>query len=346
MMKKPSARFIVLVFSLALFMWGCSPQSSPISATDLAATSEPILSEPTALQSAVPTPTQLANASSQPAPTPIEVTDGLERRVSLAAPAQRIVSMAPSNTEILFAIGAGEQVVGRDEFSDYPVEASSILSIGGGFGDYNNEAIVNLQPDLVIAAEINTPEQVKALEDLGINVFYLANPTSLDEMYGNLLIVAQLTGHETEAASLVDSLKSRVTAVEEKMREVAERPQVFYELDATDPNAPYTAAAGTFIDTLIGMAGGENIAHDMGGQYIQVSAEELLVRNPRIILLGDAAYGITPEVVSSRPGWEAIEAIKEQQIFAFDDNLVSRPGPRLVDGLEILATLLHPELFK
>lgn len=346
MVKKPSARFIVFVFALALFLWGCSPQSSPNSATDLPATPEPIQSEPTDLQPADPTPIQLATATSQPAPAPIEITDGLERQVSLAAPAQRIVSMAPSNTEILFAIGAGEQVVGRDEFSDYPVEASNISSIGGGFGDYNNEAIVNLQPDLVMAAEINTPEQVKALEDLGINVFYLANPTSLDEMYNNLLIVAQLSGHEAEAASLIDSLKSRVTAVEEKVREVAERPQVFYELDATDPNAPYTAAAGTFIDTLISMAGGENIAHDMGDQYIQVSAEELLVRNPRIILLGDAAYGITPEVVSARPGWEAIEAIKEQQIYAFDDNLVSRPGPRLVDGLEILATLLHPELFK
>lgn len=346
MMKKPSARFIVLVFSFALLVWGCSPRSSPTSATDLPATPEPILSEPTDLQPADPTPNQLATATSLPGPSPIEVTDGLERRVSLAAPAQRIVSMAPSNTEILFAIGAGEQVVGRDEFSDYPVEASGIPSIGGGFGDYNNEAIVNLQPDLVMAAEINTPEQVKALEDLGINVFYLGNPTSLDELYSNLLIVAQLSGHETEAASLIGSLKSRVTAVEEKVREVAERPQVFYELDATDPNAPYTAAAGTFIDTLIGMAGGENIAHDMGSQYIQVSAEELLVRNPRIILLGDAAYGITPELVSARPGWEAIEAIKEQQIYAFDDNLVSRPGPRLVDGLETLAALLHPELFK
>ena len=137
-----------------------------------------------------------------------------------------------------------------------------------------------------------------------------------------------------------------MSVIEEKLGEVSERPKVFYELDATDPNAPYTAAAGTFIDTLIGQAGGENIASDLGGQYIPISAEELLLQNPEIIMLGDAAYGITPETVIARPGWEAIDAVKNQRIFAFDDNLASRPGPRLVDGLEALAMLLHPELFQ
>ena len=326
MKNKSQAGLIIVAFSITLMVWGCKPQSSVVVTTDFSATSRP-----TVLQSTT---------------TPIEITDGLDRRVSLPAPAQRIVSMAPSNTEILFAIGAGGQVVGRDEFSDFPTQASSIPSIGGGFGDYNNEAIVNLQPDLVIAAEINTPEQVKALEDVGVTVFYLANPTSLDGLYSNLTTVAQLTGHETEAAKLVDSLKARVSAVAEKISQVSEHPRVFYELDATDPNAPYTAAGGTFIDTLIGMAGGENIAHDMDGQYVQVSGEELLIRNPVIILLGDAAYGITPQMVIARPGWEAIDAVKNQKIFEFDDDLVSLPGPRLVDGLETLAKILHPELFQ
>jgi iron complex transport system substrate-binding protein len=254
--------------------------------------------------------------------------------------------MAPSNTEILYAIGAGNQVVGRDEFSDFPPEASSLPSVGGGFGDYNSEAIVNLQPDLVIAAEINTAEQVKTLEDLGLTVFYLSNPTSLDELYDNLQIIARLAGRETETSTLIDSLQARVGAVEDKIAAVSERPKVFYELDATDPNAPFTAASGTFIDTLIDLAGGENIASDLEGQYSSISAEELLLRNPTIILLGDAAYGVTPEVVSARPGWEAIDAVKNQRIYAFDDNLASRPGPRLVNGLEALAEILHPELFQ
>ena len=341
MARKPSFVLLFVTFFFALFLWGCEAKSLPAQTTEL-----PITIEPTELPILESSPTPAATSISLPIPTPIKITDGLERVVNLPSQAQRIVSMAPSNTEILFAIGAGDQVVGRDEFSDFPVEASGIPSVGGGFGDYNNEAIVNLQPDLVIAAEINTPAQVKALEDLGITVFYLSNPTSLDEMYTNLLTLGFLTGHEAEATSLVDSLQARVSAIEEKLGEAPNRPKVFYELDATDPNAPYTAAAGTFIDTLINKAGGENIASDLGGQYIPISAEELLLRNPEIILLGDAAYGITPETVIGRPGWEAIDAVENQRIYAFDDNLASRPGPRLIDGLEALAKLLHPELFQ
>ena len=153
-------------------------------------------------------------------PTPsnnVSLTDGLGRQVILAEPAQKVVSLAPSNTEILFAIGAGGQTVGRDLFSDYPAEALSLPDIGGSMGEYNLEAIVALQPDLVLAAEINPSELVKSLEDLGLTVFYLKNPTTLEEMYANLEIVAQLTGREAEAAALVESLKARVAAVDEKI---------------------------------------------------------------------------------------------------------------------------------
>jgi iron complex transport system substrate-binding protein len=236
-------------------------------------------------------------------------------------------------------------VIGRDEFSDYPAEAVNLPSIGGGFGDYNLEAIVDLEPDLVLAAEINTPEQVKALSDLGLTVYLLANPTSLDEMYTNLLIVAELSGHFGEAEELVQELKERVAAVDEKVASTQDIHSTFYELDATDPSAPWTAGARTFIDTLITQAGGKNIASDLEGQYLQLSIEEILVRDPQIILLGDAAYGITPDSIQERSGWGNLDAVKNNRIYAFDDNLVSRPGPRLVDGLEQLAQLLHPELF-
>jgi len=275
--------------------------------------------------------------------SPIE--DGLGRELILDEPAQRVVSLAPSNTEILFAVGAGDQVIGRDEFSDYPDQANTLPSVGGGFGDYNLEAIVDLEPDLVLAAEINTPEQVKAMEDLGLTVFLLPNPISLEEMYGNLLTVAKLTGHESETEELVEVLRDRVSQVEMGIESAEDQPTAFYELDATDPSAPWTAGSGTFIDTLITMAGGVNIASDMEGQYLQISVEELLVRDPQVILLGDSAYGVTAESLSERPGWNNISALLNGRIYAFDDNLVSRPGPRLVDGLEELARLLHPDLF-
>jgi iron complex transport system substrate-binding protein len=281
----------------------------------------------------------------QPISGPIILVDGLDRQVILDEAAQRVISLAPSNTENLFAIGAGDQVVGRDEFSDYPDQATSLPSIGGGFGDYNLEAIVDLKPDLVLAAEINTPEQVKSLEDLGLTVYLLPNPTTLDEMYDNLLTVARITGHLPEAEELADHLRNRVSKIESLIEKAEEKPLTFYELDATDPSAPWTAGSGTFIDTLITLAGGENITSDLEGQYLQLSVEELLIRDPQVILLGDAAYGITPESIIERTGWNNIDAVVTGKIYSFDDNLVSRPGPRLVDGLEQLARLLHPELF-
>jgi iron complex transport system substrate-binding protein len=312
--KKRLALISVLV--LAVFTWvACSP-----AANNPAAAPETVVEQP------------------------IELVDGLGRRVVLDAPAQRVVSLAPSNTEILFAIGAGAQVVGRDDFSDYPNQAQDLPSIGGSFGDYNLEAIVDLDPDLVLASELNTSEQVKALEDLGLKVYLLSNPEALEGMYQNLLTVAQLTGHDQEAAKLVDSLKARVAAVDERLASVSERPLVFYEIDSTDPNAPYTAGAGTFINRLIERAKGENLGLAMDVPYGQISLEELVVQDPDIILLGDSVWGgVTVEDVQQRSGWQDLSAVSGERVYPFDDNLVSRPGPRLVDGLETLADLLHPQ---
>jgi iron complex transport system substrate-binding protein len=285
------------------------------------------------------TPTEL------PALTEIKLTDGLGRHIVLNEAAQRVLSMAPSNTEILFAVGAGGQVVGRDDFSDYPEAAKNVASIGSTFEALNTELIVSMKPDLVLAAEINTPEQVKALEDLGLTVYYLKNPTTLEEMYTNLEIVAKLTGHEAEAATLVESLKKRVAAVDEKIMSLNSRFNVFYELDGTDPAKPYTAGKGTFITLLIQRAGGYNIASDIEG-YPQLSLEQVVAADPAFIILGDAKFGTTPESIAQRPGWANLSAVKNKQVFPFNDDLLSRPGPRMVDGLEELAKLLRPQLFQ
>jgi iron complex transport system substrate-binding protein len=277
-------------------------------------------------------------------PTNLTFTDGLGREITFETTPQRIVSLAPSNTEILFAVGAGPQVVGRDEFSDYPPEATSIEIIGGSFGEYNSEAIVALEPDLVLAAEINPPELVKQLEDLGLTVYYLSNPTTLEEMYTNLETVANLTGHD--ATELVDSLKARVTAVDEKIMPLSSRIPVFYEIDATDPTKPWTYGPGTFGDLLIDRAGGYNVGNIASDPYPQISIEQVVAANPAVIILGDSMWGVTAESVKERPGWETIPAVQSDQIYPFDDNLVSRPGPRLVDGLEQLAKLLRPGLFE
>ncbi|HAL17056.1 MAG TPA: hypothetical protein DCP32_09995 [Anaerolineaceae bacterium] len=285
-----------------------------------------------------------APAAVAPTTAPMAMTDGLGREVTLTAPAQRVVSLAPSNAEILFAVGAGSQVVGRDEFTNYPESAVTLPSVGGSMGGYNFEQIVNLKPDLVLAAEINTPEQVKALENLGVTVYYLSNPTDIEGMYANLITVGKLTGKEPEATALVDSLKQRVAAVEDRVASTTAKPKVFYELDGSEAAKPWTAGAGTFIDILITMAGGENVAASMEGSWGQFSQEALLVANPDFILLGDAAYGTTAEQVAARAGWETIQAVQVEQVLPFNDDTVSRPGPRLVDALEELVRILHPEL--
>jgi len=321
---------LILTLLFALAITGCAPASSPTEAP------APVATEISATE---------APATEAPAATDgLTFTDDMGREITLTGTPERIVSLAPSTTEILFAIGAGAQVVGRDEFSDYPEEAKALPSIGGSFGEYNVEAIVALEPDLVIAAEINTPELVKQLEDLGVTVYYLGNPLTLEEMYGKLETVAELTGHDV--SELVSSLQARVAAVDEKIMPLSARPNVFYEIDASDPSKPYTYGPGTFGDLLITRAGGYNIGNVTTDPYPQLSLEQIVVENPSIIVLGDSMWGVTPESVLERAGWESIEAVKSEQIFPIDDNLISRPGPRLVDGLEALAKILHPGVFE
>jgi iron complex transport system substrate-binding protein len=283
-----------------------------------------------------------------PASTPSAektLTDDLGRSVVLNGTPQRIISMAPSITEILYAVGAGDQVVGRDQFSDYPAEAANVTDIGSTYEALNTELIVSLKPDLILAAEINTPEQVKALEDLGLKVYYMKNPTTIEEMYGDMEFLAQLTGHQSEAAAAIAALKARVAAVDEKIMPLSSRFSVFYEVDGTDPAKPFTAGKGTFITLLIERAGGSNIASGIEG-YPQLSLEQVVAADPNFIILGDAKFGTTPESIAQRAGWSNLSAVKNGQVFPFNDDLLSRPGPRMVDGLEELAKLLRPELFK
>jgi iron complex transport system substrate-binding protein len=287
-----------------------------------------------------------ATVEAAPVETGINLTDGLGRQVTLAAPATRVVSLAPSNTELLFAVGAGAQVVGRDPFSDYPAEAVAVADIGDTFADLNTELITSLQPDLVLAAGITPPEQVAQLEQLGITVYWLTNPADLEGLYTNLEIVGQLTAHQADAAVAVDALRARADAVAVALEDITERPTVFYEVDGlTDPNAPYTAGTDTFIDLIINEAGGTNAAGSLAG-YVPMSIEDLLVADPDWILLGDALYGATPDAVATRAGWSNLTAVQTGQVVAFDDNLMSRPGPRLIDGIEQLALLLHPDQFE
>ncbi|MCW5874817.1 MAG: ABC transporter substrate-binding protein [Anaerolineales bacterium] len=278
--------------------------------------------------------------------TSIRLVDDLGREVVLAAPAARVISMAPSNTELLFAVGAGDQVVGRDPYSNFPEEAFDVADIGDTYAGLNTEFILSLEPDLVLAAGITPPEQVDQLEQLGVTVYWLGNPTDLEGLYRNLETVGILTGHEQDALAAIDDLSARAEAVLEAVATVAERPTVFYEVDGqTDPNAPFTAGTGSFIDLIINLAGGTNVAGEIEG-YFPYSIEDLLVADPDVILLGDYAWGATVESVAARTGWGTLSAVTNDQVHPFNDDHMSRPGPRLINALEDLAKLLHPGLFE
>jgi cobalamin transport system substrate-binding protein len=209
----------------------------------------------------------------------------------------------------------------------------------------NMETIVAANPDLVLASPLTPPEQLAELKKVGLNVQVIPNPKTFEDLFENLNTVATLTGRQHEADALVAALRLRVEAVTAQMEQAEQKPLVYYELDATDPNAPYTSGPGTFVDLLIRSAGGVNFGAELSGEWVQVSVEELLSRQPDVLVLGDFTYGgVTAEQVRLRSGWDALTALQQNRVYTFDDNLVSRPGPRLVDGLEAMAKLLHPEL--
>lgn len=305
--------------------------------------------EPTSAPTAPPQPTaipptEVPATAVPPTEEPIQLTDGLGRTVELAGPASRIVTIVPSNTEILFAIGAGEQVVGRDDFSDYPPEALEVTSIGSTFGELNVEAIVGLDPDLVLVGDITPPEHIQALEAVGLTVFAVPNPQDFEDLFDSIRTVGQLTGRQSEAQALVDDLRIRYDQVLETV-EGAELVSVFYELDGSDPTAPWTAGSATFQQLLFDLVAADNVASDIQG-YAQLSLEEIVVRDPEVIIFGAGPFvPTTVESLSERPGWTDLQAVANGQVYGVDTDLLDLPGPRLVEGLEQLARILHPDLF-
>jgi iron complex transport system substrate-binding protein len=272
------------------------------------------------------------------------LVDGLGRTIAFDEPPERIVSIAPSNTEILFAIGAADQVVGRDEYSDYPPEAIEVTSIGATYGELNTEAIVALEPDLILVAAITPIEQIEALEDLGLKVFQVPNPLTFEELFTNLDTVGKITGREQRSAVLIEDLRARVENVETL---VADAPvvRVFYEVDGTDPTAPWTTGTGTFQQVLIEAVHGENIADDLEG-WGAMNLEKIVARDPEVIIFGEGPWvPTTSDSLANRTGWDSLSAVRTGRIHGVDTNWIDRPGPRLVDALERFAQVIHPELF-
>jgi iron complex transport system substrate-binding protein len=277
-------------------------------------------------------------------PSPSTLTDDGKREVTVPGNPQRIVSLGSPITEILFALDLGDRVVATDDYSDYPDEAAALAKVGAPWPGFNTETILDQDPDLILSSAGNIVTQ---LEPYGVPVF-VVQPTNIEGVFEDILEIGDITGKEKEARALVDSLQARVDAVTARTGGLATdgRPTVFYEVDATDAARPYTAGSGTFQDELIGLAGGRNIADDASGWY-QISVEKIVDADPDMIVLEDYQYGVSVESVGARSAaWAGLSAVKGGKAYPIEDpDLTSRYGPRIVDGLEALAGMIHPELF-
>jgi iron complex transport system substrate-binding protein len=260
--------------------------------------------------------------------------------VNLTSAPTRIVSLAPSNTEILFAVGAGNQTVGVTDYCDYPYnftaweDAGNMTSIGN-YWHPAIEPIVTLKPDLILASGSASDEAAAKLRNLGYNVLILDAKT-LNGVLNDIYMVGKATGHADEAATVVSGYRARIDAVTAKLVNVTTTPKVYYETW----NDPLMAAGpNTFVSDLISLAGGENIYDDAASEWPVVSSDSVITKNPDIIISYDTAGFAT------RAGWSKINAVSLNHIYAMPSSIFSRPGPRLIDALEDLSQILHPEIF-
>ncbi|MEW5932618.1 MAG: cobalamin-binding protein [Bacillota bacterium] len=279
-----------------------------------------------------------------PAPFPRTITDGTGRQVTIPAQPQRIISLAPSCTEILFALGLGAKVVGVDKFSNYPPEAQNLEKVGG-FSDPSVEKIAALKPELILGTGMHK-KVLPQLEALGIPVV-LFDPKDVDGVLADIQTVGSLTGATEAAGKLASDVRSRITRVKEKLDASVpgdQRPWVYYEV-YSEPIM--TVGPHTLIHQLIELAGGRNIAYDAQTDYPEFSSEAVIQRNPAVIIFPSfhGSASLTVDKLKARPGWATIAAVKNGRVHPIDADLISRPGPRIADAVEELAHIIHPDLF-
>src|SRR6266550_632180 len=257
-------------------------------------------------------------------PFPATLTDFQNHTVTVPARPERIVSIGPSITAFLFALGAGPRVVGVDDFSDEPAEAATREHVGGIKVKFSDGTIEKLQ-----SASLNV---------------LVVDPQSVSDVAKTASLLGKAVGADGDA--LAHSIQQRVDAVKTKIATATTHPRVYHEIDASDPAKIFTVGPGSYINDLIDIAGGVNVAARAASAYPQLSAEEILRSDPEIIVLAADAYSSKPGDVAARPGWSIVAAVKNNRIFTIDPNLINRPGPRVGEAAEAYAKLVHPELFR
>ena len=272
-------------------------------------------------------------------------------KTSLTAYPEKIVSVAPSTTEILYAIGAGDKVVAVTDYDNYPYDFAAWIAAGnmtsvGDFTDPNLEVITSLNPDLILASGGVQVESVDTLRNLGYKVLVL-DPTNVDGILNNIELVGNATGNRAEATALVNDITNRITAVENTVANAA-KPKVYYEV-YYESTSSWTIGAKAWQSELIEIAGGTNIFGDQQIDYYQYQVEALIDRNPDVIILPGEGMGTgtasTFDAVKARPGWDTTNAVQNNRLYQINSDIIERAGPRIADAIEQLAAFFHPELF-
>jgi iron complex transport system substrate-binding protein len=279
------------------------------------------------------------------ATSPGSLTDQLGRKVTLDRPPQRIISLAPRNTEILYALGLADRVVAVTDYDNYPPEVKTKPTIGG-FENPNLEKVISLSPDLVVAAPIHVDKVIPQLEAKGVAVLGLA-PRTLDEVLAAITMIGKATGTEDKAAALVSQMQRRIKAVTDKTSGLPadKRPKVMY-IVWHDPLM--VSGQDTFHDELISKAGGVNAFGNLK-EYPSVSLEAVIQANPAVIIAGiTMGEGLDAplQFALTDPRLREVDARLDNRVFGADSDTAGRAGPRIVDVLEEFARLIHPELFK
>jgi iron complex transport system substrate-binding protein len=320
-----SPRPLFLIAPL-LLAFGCTAATQ-----SNAPTSPPPTAVPATLAPATPTP---------PPAFPVTLTDDEGTEVTITTEPRKIVSLTPATTEILFALGSGSRVVGKvEDIANFPPEAAAVPVVAT-FSGVDVEQIVALEADLVVSAGAGLTqgaavEQLRRA-DIPVLVVY---PTTVDGALAGIRLIGRAIGAADDGEALAESIDGRLDDLAAIAATAPERPRVFYEIDVT--GGIFTPPADSIYGEMFRLAGAEPISGDAS---YAISLEDLVAADPEVILLGDAAYGVTAEAVAARPGWDWMTAVKDGRIVAVDDIVITRPGPRLVQGLEALIRAIHPDL--
>jgi iron complex transport system substrate-binding protein len=280
-----------------------------------------------------------------------DITDDLDRAINFDTIPQKVVSLAPSNTEILFALGLDDSVVGVSDFCNYPEDVNTrsaledgaegkIAKVGNAFA-VNIEAIVALNPDLVIGFGYNLPTYVEQLEDQGITVIVLA-PESIDDILADIELIGTIMGVYQEAIQLTDQIRQDLATITTKTA-LTSRPGIFCETGYG--GGIWTTGSGSFISNLVMLAGGTDIGVAVSKGNPSISMEYVVAANPDMIILVDAPW-VTPADVKARGGaWDSLTAVQNDKIYEVDADVVSRNGPRVVEGVMALLEVIHPDIY-